>query len=141
MSTGITVKEAKDLLKSMQKITPANPKLDDDLEMSIKEAVVFMAPGLIQLGRRGCTSKELAVGLAERGFSIKPGTLNRYLNDYLAADKRSAESKTATRDNGGKGRKLNAKIPFGVSTNPKPGSVTVDEKSESPVTSPPPDLE
>jgi hypothetical protein len=106
MSKIITVKAAKAALQNLRRLTPANPKLNDDQEMTVKEAVFFMAPDLIRMSGRGFTSKELADGLAGEGVSVKPGTLNRYLNEY--AEKDSA------------------------SKNPKPGGQTAGEKSDSP---------
>ncbi|MDR1657805.1 MAG: hypothetical protein LBT47_09680 [Deltaproteobacteria bacterium] len=96
MSKTITVKAAKDALNNLRKMTPANEKYDDDLEMSIKETVFFMAPGLTQLARRGFTIKELATGLAKDGIQIKSGTINRYLNEYLAAKQNPEKPKGAS---------------------------------------------
>ena len=44
-----------------------------------------MAADLVQMTKRGFTNKELSDGLAAEGVSIKPWTLNRYLNEYLVA--------------------------------------------------------
>jgi hypothetical protein len=77
-----TVKEAKEALKNMKHLSPANPRMDDDLELSLLEVIFFMAPDLIQKTRRGFTIKELAKGLADQKIEIKPGTLNRYLNEF-----------------------------------------------------------
>jgi len=99
MSKPITVKAAKSALNNLHKLKPANEKFDDDLEMSIKETVAFMAPDLIQLTKRGFTSKELSAGLAANGIHIKPGTLNRYLNEYLVA-KQNVEKINASSVNG-----------------------------------------
>jgi len=79
---GITVKEAKEAVKYLKQLAPARPKMDDDLEMSLREAIFFMADDLIQKTKRGFTIKELVKGLSERNIQIKPGTLNRYLNEY-----------------------------------------------------------
>ena len=83
----ITVKEAKEAIKYLKQLAPARPKMDDDLEMSLREAVFFMADDLIQKTKRGCTIKELVKGLSEKNIQIKPGTLNRYLNEYQEAHK------------------------------------------------------
>ena len=103
MSKAITVKAAKDALNNLRKLKPANEKYDDELEMSIKEAVFFMAPDLIQFAKRGFTSKELSAGLAADAIDIKPGTLNRYLNEYLVArqnvEKSDGASGTDATDN------------------------------------------
>jgi hypothetical protein len=46
MSKIITVKMAKTALRNLRKLTPANPKIDDDLTMSVKEAVFLWPPTL-----------------------------------------------------------------------------------------------
>ena len=84
MNQTISVKKTKEALLNLCKLTPANPKTGDDLKMSVKEAVFFMAPDLIQLTKQGLTHKEMSKGLADDGIHIKAGTLNRYLNEYLA---------------------------------------------------------
>jgi hypothetical protein len=94
MSKNITVKKAKDAMQNLRKLTPSSPKLDDDLEMTVKEAVFFMAPELVQMTKRGFTFKELSDGLAREDFHIKAGTLNRYLNEYQSA-KESVDKPTA----------------------------------------------
>lgn len=91
MTKTLTIKQTKDALRNLRKLSPANPKIDDDLEISIKEAIIFIAPDLIQMTRRGLTIKELSAGLAIDGIDIKPGTLKRYLNDYLLASKKASE--------------------------------------------------
>lgn len=98
MSKPITIKRAKEALHNLRKLTPASPKIDDDLEVSIKEAIVFMAPDLIQMTKRGFTSRELSDGLTAEGLGIKPATLNRYLNDYLASKKDSGKSESTPKD-------------------------------------------
>ncbi|MDL2227132.1 hypothetical protein LJB86_05715 [Deltaproteobacteria bacterium OttesenSCG-928-M10] len=90
---GITVKEAKEALKYLKQLAPARPKMDDDLEMSLREAIFFMADDLIQKTKRGCTIKELVKGLSARNIEIKPGTLNRYLNEYQDAQKSGEPAK------------------------------------------------
>jgi len=90
---GITVKEAKEAVKYLKQLAPARPKMDDDLEMSLREAIFFMADDLIQKTKRGCTIKELVKGLSERNIQIKPGTLNRYLNEYQEAHKGDGPTK------------------------------------------------
>ena len=91
MSKSITIKKAKHALQNLRKLTPANPKIDDDLEISIKEAIAFIAPDLIQMTKRGFTVKELSAGLAADGIDVKSSTLKRYLNDYLMASKKDSE--------------------------------------------------
>lgn len=101
MTKILTMKKTKDALRNLRKLSPANPRIDDDLEISIKEAISFIAPDLIQMTRRGFTIKELSAGLAVDGIDIKPGTLKRYLNEYLLASKKDSEkSQTSSKTDG-----------------------------------------
>ena len=138
MPKTITVKEAKEALKYLKTLVPANPKLDDDLAMSIKEAVTFMAPDLAQFSRRGFTHKELADGLSSRGIAIKSGTLKRYLGEYMAAKNGTEKSETAMKSDDSKkkiseneARRGALKSPKPVSENPKLYGVAADKKSDS----------
>ena len=99
MADTVTAKAAREALNNMRKLSPANEKYDDDLEMSIKETAFFMAPALILMSKRGFTSKELSEGLARQGISIKPGTLNRYLNEYLASKQGAKKSEKVSKNN------------------------------------------
>lgn len=130
MTQAITVKKAKDALKNLRKLTPAHPKMDDDLEISVKEAVFFMAPDLIQLTKRGLTHREIAKGLADDDIDIKAGTLNRYLNEYLAAKSGVEKSDAAAKSAGSSGEKPERKIRNGATKNPKPDELTAGEKSD-----------
>lgn len=139
MSNTITVKKAKGAIQNMRKLTPANPKLDDDLEMTVKETVFLLAPDLIQMSKRGFTNKELSVGLAAEGINIKPGTLNRYLNEYLIAKgdaekSESPETGTAESDKGEPGQ---GDTKPGASVAPRqsdtPGNGNEARQSDSPV--------
>ena len=84
MNNSITVKKAKEAIQNLKKLTPANPKLDDDLEMTVKETVFLLALEFAKMTKRGFTIKALSDGLAAEGVHIKPGTLNRYLNEFIA---------------------------------------------------------
>lgn len=119
MSKSITIKKTKDALQNLSKLSPANPKIDDDLEISIKEAISFIAPDLIQMTRRGFTIKELSAGLALDGIDIKPGTLKRYLNEYLLASKKESEkSELASKTEGSDDDKSKPDDKPGGSDNP-----------------------
>lgn len=109
MSKSITIKKVKETLRNLRKLTPANPKIDDDLEISIKEAIAFMAPDLIRMTKRGFTVKELSAGLADDGFDIKPATLNRYLNEHLASKRDLGQSDSTPKNDGPKGNQQEQK--------------------------------
>jgi hypothetical protein len=127
----ITIQEAKEALKYLRTLTPANPKMDNDLEMSVKESIAFMAPDLLRLSKRGFTHKELANGLNICGIAIKSGTLNRYLNEHLSVSKGLNESDSATKTEADTPEKSEGEIRNGAAKNPKPGSITPSEKSDS----------
>lgn len=120
MGKSITVRQAKEARQNLRKLTPANLKLDDDLEMTVKETVFFLAPDLVQMSKRGFTNQELSDGLAGQGIQIKPGTLNRYINDYLSAKEDAAKSEADSISDDSK------------KENPTPGLRTSGEKSDSP---------
>jgi hypothetical protein len=131
MTKTITVKKAKDALRNLRKLTPANPKMDDDLEMSVKETVFFMAPDLIQLTKRGLTHREMSKGLANDDIHIRAGTLNRYLNEYLVAKGDLARSESSIKSDDSSDKKPEGKIRNGAAKNPKPDGLATDEKSVS----------
>ncbi len=127
----ITVQEAKEALKYLKTLTPANPKMDNDLEMSVKESIAFMAPDLLRLSKRGFTHKELASGLSACGIVVKTGTLNRYLNEHLAAGKGLAEPDSATISATAEAENPASKIRNGAAKNPKPETQPGNGKSDS----------
>lgn len=122
MADTVTAKAAREALNNMRKLSPANEKYDDDLEMSIKETAFFMAPALILMSKRGFTSKELSEGLARQGISIKPGTLNRYLNEYLASKQGAKKSEKVSKNNDPKNIKADSL------TKPSLSSLTMQPK-------------
>lgn len=128
MPKTITVKAVKEALSNLQKLSPANPKMDDDLDISVKEAVTFMAPELIKMSKRGFTNRELTKGLNDQGIFIKAGTLNRYLNEYLVANS-SAEPDTALKSDDAKMKKSESPR-FGKAKNLKSDEVATEKKSD-----------
>lgn len=124
MSKTITVKKAKEAIQNLRKLTPANPKLDDDLEMTAKEAVFLLAPELVQMTKRGFTVKELSEGLAVESVHIKPGTLNRYLNEYLLAKENLVKSNTSL-----EGSEKDV-TPASDETEPQPEALTAETTNE-----------
>jgi hypothetical protein len=131
MLKAITVQEAKEALKYLKTLTPANPKMDDDLEMSIKESIAFMAPDLLRLSKRGFTHKELADGLNACGIAVKSGTLNRYINEHLSASRSSAESDSVAKTEADTPEKPEGEIRNGAAKNPKLDGQTPSGKSDS----------
>ena len=123
MAKTITVKTVKEALSNLQKLSPANPKMDDDLDISVKEAVTLMAPELIKMIKRGFTNRELAKGLSDQGIFIKPGTLNRYLSDYMVSAQGPEKSDAAK-------MKKPESPRFGDAKNPKPDGVATSQKSD-----------
>lgn len=124
MTKSITVKKAKEAIQNLRKLTPANPKLDDDLEMSVKETVFLLAPELVQMTKRGFTIKELSEGLAGESVQIKPGTLNRYLNEYPLAKENLVKS-NASLEGGEKDA-----TPAKGETEPQPEAFTAETANE-----------
>jgi len=142
MSKSVTVRKAKEALQKLRQLNPANPKLADDLEMTVKEAVFFMAGDLLQMTKRGFTFKELSEGLAGEGIKIKPATLNRYLNECDTAkeppekshvDRKTAKRKPTQKDKavGAEAEKSAPENPKSTLENPEPDGQITDEKSDA----------
>ncbi len=64
----ITVKEAKEAVKYLKQFVPVRPKIADDQELSLREAILFMAEDLIRKSKEGCTVKELVACLAVKNI-------------------------------------------------------------------------
>ena len=142
MSKIITVKKAKAALQKLRQLTPANPKVNDDQEMTVKEAVFFMADDLLQMTKRGFTFKELSEGLSGEGIKIKTATLNRYLNECDTAkeppeksdaDRKPAKLKPTPKDKavGAEAEKSAPENPRSTLENPEPDGQITDEKSDA----------
>ena len=77
----IIMKDIKKITEHLAGLKPAQPNLDSDLPVTVKEAVELLAPKLRHMKAQGFTLPELAAALAEHGLIVKPNTLSRYLTE------------------------------------------------------------
>ncbi len=64
------------------KLKPAKITLDGKRNMTVKEAILTLAPTLERMKKRGFGTQEIVEKLHEKGIEIKPPTLAKYLNEY-----------------------------------------------------------
>lgn len=105
----ISVKEIRRIMNALDYLIPAHPVIDDSVELPLKEAVLLMAPKLVRMQRKGCTMPELLDFLTAQGLPVKAAALTRYLNEYLAAQKKpddaTAEETAAEKSSSAKPKK------------------------------------
>jgi hypothetical protein len=75
----LIMKDIKKITEHLAGLKPAQPNLDSDLPVTVKEAVELLAPKLRHMKAQGFTLPELAAALAAHGLTVKPNTLSRYL--------------------------------------------------------------
>ena len=88
----LTMKHIKNALDHLGRLRPARLNLSAKRDFSLREAVLFMAPKLMEMKELGFTTKELMAALAEREIIIKAPTLNRYLSEYQSDRNKRPES-------------------------------------------------
>ena len=88
MSTETTVKttfsndQIKAIKTELAKLKPAKPVRADG-KLTLKDAIMKLAPLLVKMRERGFTSKELAEHLEKRGIVINAPTLTGYLHSFV----------------------------------------------------------
>lgn len=66
--------------------------MDGNRSLTVKEAVIALAPKLECLKKRGFDSQQLAELLHERGIEVKPPTLTKYLNEYRRGKQKNIDT-------------------------------------------------
>ena len=77
----ITVTQLKEIRQEFATLKPASVTLDGNRTMSMKEAVVALAPTLERMKKRGFDTQEIVERLHEKGIEVKPQTLTKYLTE------------------------------------------------------------
>ena len=77
----ITVTQLKEIRQEFATLKPASVTLDGNRTMSMKEAVLAMAPTLERMKKRGFDTQEIVERLHEKGIEVKPQTLTKYLTE------------------------------------------------------------
>jgi hypothetical protein len=78
----ISTAQVKEIRLELAKLRPAKKALDGQRSLSVKEAVLALAPTLERLKKRGFDTQEIAEKLHEKGIVLKPPTLAKYLNEF-----------------------------------------------------------
>ena len=88
----ITTAQVKEIRIELAKLKPVKVTLDGNRNMTVKEAILALAPTLERMKKRGFDTQEIAEKLYEKGIEIKPPTLAKYLNEF----RRGKDKKTDT---------------------------------------------
>ena len=88
----ISTAQVKEIRLELAKLKPVKVTLDGNRNMTVKEAILALAPTLERMKKRGFDTQEIAEKLHEKGIEIKPPTLAKYLNEF----RRRKDRKTDT---------------------------------------------
>ena len=89
----ITATQVKEIRQEFAALKPASVTLEGNRTMSVKEAVLALAPTLERMRKRGFEVQELVERLHEKGIEVKAQTLTKYLTEA----RRLKESRKAKR--------------------------------------------
>ena len=81
-SRNITASRLKEIRLELAKLKPVKVTLDGNRSMTVKEAILALAPTLERMKKRGFDTQEIAEKLHEKGIEVKPPTLAKYLNEF-----------------------------------------------------------
>lgn len=88
----ITAVQVKEIRLELAKLKPVKVTLDGNRNMTVKEAIIALAPTLERLKKRGFDMQEIAEKLHEKGIEIKPPTLAKYLNEFRRGKDRKKDT-------------------------------------------------
>lgn len=91
----ITAAQIKEIRQELARLKPASVTLDEQRAMTIKDAILALAPTLERMKKRGFDSQAIVERLHEKGITIKPPTLAKYLKEYR---RQKDSQKTKKRD-------------------------------------------
>ena len=78
----ITATQLKEIRQEFAALKPASVTLEGNRTMSVKEAVLALAPTLERMRKRGFEVQELVERLHEKGIEVKAPTLAKYLSEF-----------------------------------------------------------
>ena len=82
ISRNITASRLKEIRLEFAKLKPVKVTLDGNRTLTVKEAILALAPTLERMKKRGFDTQEIAEKLHEKGIEVKPPTLAKYLNEF-----------------------------------------------------------
>ena len=88
----ITAAQVREIRLELAKLKPVKVTLDGNRSLTVKEAILALAPTLERMKKRGFDTQEIAEKLHEKGIDVKPPTLAKYLNEF----RRGKDRKTDT---------------------------------------------
>ncbi len=91
-SKHISASQLKEIRQELAKLKPVKVTLDGTRRLTVKEAILTLAPTLERMKKRGFDAQEIAEKLHEKGIDVKPPTLAKYLNEF----RRGKDRKTDT---------------------------------------------
>lgn len=88
----ITTAQVKEIRQELTKLKPVKVTLDGNRSMTVKEAILALAPTLERMKKRGFDAQEIAEKLHEKGIEVKPPTLAKYLNEFRRGKDRKKDT-------------------------------------------------
>lgn len=88
----ITMSQIKEARKILAGLKPKKVTLDSNRSLTVKEAILALAPTLERMKNRGFDTQEIAEKLHEKGIDVKPPTLAKYLNEFRRGKDRKADT-------------------------------------------------
>jgi len=87
----ITTAQVKEIRTELAKLKPEKITLDGNRSLTVKEAVLALAPTLERMKKRGFDTQEMAQKLHEKGIVVKAPTLAKYLAEFRRQRERKAD--------------------------------------------------
>lgn len=78
----ITAAQVKEIRQELAKVKPVKVTLDGNRSMTVKDAILALAPTLERMKKRGFDTQEIVEKLHEKGIEVKPPTLAKYLTEF-----------------------------------------------------------
>lgn len=88
----ITAAQVKEIRLELAKLKPVKVTLDGNRNITVKEAILALAPALERMKKRGFDIQEIAEKLHEKGIDVKPPTLAKYLNEFRRGKERKKDT-------------------------------------------------
>lgn len=91
-SRKLTASRLKEIKAELAKLKPVKVTLDSNRNLTVKEAILALAPTLQRMKKRGFDIQEIADKLHEKGIEIKPPTFAKYLNEFRRGKDRKRDT-------------------------------------------------
>lgn len=88
----LTASRLKEIKAELAKLKPVKVTWDGNRSLTVKEAILALAPTLERMKKRGFDTQEIAEKLHEKGIEVKPPTLAKYLNEFRRGKDRKKDT-------------------------------------------------